>query len=106
MTWEFAGQLWDMSEAGARLQLADPPPVGATALLRWTGREAVCTVVWADGEMCGIAFTRPVSPEVVAEAAGLNRVVDLPIAQVGNIAQGRKRSAFRAGLSANDETGV
>ena len=100
MTKRAAGQLVDMSEAGARVRLADMPIVGSTAVLRWASHEAVCTVMWIDGEDCGVSFTTPIASEVVAETAGLNRVIDMPIAQVSNIAQAQKRSAFRARLFA------
>ena len=98
MTQRFAGHLFDMSEAGARVRLTDTPHVGSTAVLRWCGHEAVCTVVWTNDEDCGLSFTKPVAAELVAETAALNRVIDMPIASVGNIAQGQKRSAFRASL--------
>ena len=93
LTGDCTGQLWDMSEGGARLRLPLPPQIGATARLRWEGRMEVCTVVWSDGDMCGIAFERQIPEEVVTAAAELSREVELPIARVGNIAPGRKRSA-------------
>lgn len=105
MTQRFAGRLLDMSEAGARLRLDDMPHSGSTALLRWAGHEAVCTVAWTRDEDCGLAFTKPICPEVVAETAALNRVVEMPIASVGNIAQGQRRSAFRASLQAVSDEG-
>ena len=93
LTGDCSGQLWDMSEGGARLRLQVPPQVGATARLRWEGRVEVCSVVWSEGDMCGVAFARPIPAEVVTEAAQLSRVVELPIAKVSNIAPGRRRSA-------------
>ncbi|MGX7952469.1 PilZ domain-containing protein [Tsuneonella sp. HG249] len=98
MTKRAEGQLVDISEAGARLELADMPPVGSTAVLRWAGHEAVCSVIWVEDRFCGVSFRSAITSEIVGETAALNRVLDLPIAQVGNIAQGQKRSAFRARL--------
>lgn len=92
MTTQTSGSLVDISEAGARFEAADPPGAGATAVLRWNDREAVCTIVWSEGEACGLAFAKPLPAEVVAETAALDRVLELPIASVGNITQGRKRS--------------
>lgn len=92
LTGDFSGQLWDISEGGARLQLAAPPQVGLTARLRWAEHEALCHVIWSDGEMCGVAFDRPLPAAVVTGTAELNRVIELPIARVGNIAAGRKRA--------------
>jgi hypothetical protein len=92
MTTQTAGSLSDISEAGARFEAPDPPGAGATALLRWGAHEAVCTIVWSEGGACGLSFTRPLSDDVVAETAAMNRVLELPIASVGNITQGRKRS--------------
>lgn len=92
MTTQTSGSLVDISEAGARFEAAEPPGSGATALLRWNNREAVCTIVWSEGEACGLSFANPLPAEVVAETAALDRVLELPIASVGNITQGRKRS--------------
>ncbi|MXO73977.1 hypothetical protein GRI40_01915 [Altererythrobacter aerius] len=96
MTSRASGSLWDISESGARLAVIDPPQAGSTALLRWAGREAVCTVIWSENGQCGVSFARALDPAVVVETASVNRVIEMPIAHVGNIAQGRKRSAFRA----------
>lgn len=93
LTGQYVGKLWDISEHGARLQLLVAPEAGATARLRWAGNDALCRVVWSDQDMCGIAFDNPLAETTVSETAELNRVVDLPIARVGNIALGRKRSA-------------
>ncbi|ANY20574.1 hypothetical protein A6F68_02070 [Tsuneonella dongtanensis] len=92
MTTMTHGILGDISETGARFEAAEPPGKGATALLRWGTHEAVCTVIWHDDGACGVWFQTPLSAELVAETAALDRVVELPIASVGNITQGRKRS--------------
>lgn len=92
MTTQTAGKLADISQAGARFEADDPPGAGATAVLRWGDHETVCTIAWSQGGACGLSFARPLSAEVVAETAAMNRVFELPIASVGNITQGRKRS--------------
>lgn len=93
MTTQTKGCLGDISDAGARFEAEHPPSAGATALLRWNGHEAVCVIVWSEGEACGLAFKQPLSPDVVAETAALTKVLDMPIASVGKIAQGQRRSA-------------
>lgn len=92
MTTLTRGALADISESGARFEATDPPGAGATALLRWGSHEAVCTIAWSDDGACGLTFKHALSLEVVAETAALNRVFELPIASVGNISQGQKRS--------------
>jgi hypothetical protein len=92
MTTQTSGSLVDISEAGARFEAQDPPGPGATALLRWGSHEAVCVIVWSQEDACGVAFKRQLPPEVVAETAALDRVIEKPIASVGNITQGRRRS--------------
>lgn len=92
LTGQATGKLWDISEHGARLELSSPPETGATARLRWAGYEEVCRVVWSQGDRCGVAFDRPLDQSVVVETAELNRVIELPIARVANIAPGRRRS--------------
>ncbi|MFN6936736.1 MAG: hypothetical protein ACK4NZ_16480 [Tsuneonella sp.] len=92
MTTVTHGALTDISEAGARLEALDLPGAGATALLRWGNNEAVCIIAWSDEGACGLSFKHALSAEVVTETAALNREFELPIASVGNISQGRKRS--------------
>lgn len=93
MTTQTKGSLGDISDAGARFEADDPPSTGATALLRWNGHEAVCVIVWSEGKACGLSFKQPLAAEIVAETAALNKVLELPIASVGKIAQGQRRSA-------------
>ncbi len=92
MTTMTEGTLGDISETGARFEADEPPGKGATAVLKWGHYEAVCTIIWHDDGACGVWFKQPLSPEIVAETAALDRVLELPIASVGNISQGRKRS--------------
>jgi hypothetical protein len=93
LTGNFPGKLWDLSEGGARLQMANSPPPGTTARMRWAEQEVLCSVVWNDGEMCGVSFDSPLAFSIVMATAEVHRVLELPIAQVSKIAAGRKRSA-------------
>jgi hypothetical protein len=93
LTGDISGHLWDLSETGARIQIAHPPAAGATALLKWEADEAECSVVWATGGMCGVAFQRRIDDAVVVATAGLTRLIEEPIAALHNIPLGRKRSA-------------
>lgn len=92
MTTQTKGCLGDISDSGARFEADHPPGVGSTALLRWNGHEAVCTIVWSEGNACGLSFKDPLAAEIVAETAAQTRVFDMPIASVGKIAQGQRRS--------------
>lgn len=93
MTTATNGTLADISESGARFEAVDPPGAGATALLRWGDHEAVCTIVWSEEDSCGVVFKQALPAEVVAETAALTCVREIPIASVGNITQGRRRSS-------------
>lgn len=86
---DWRGTLWDLSETGARLQVANPPGAGATALLRWAGHECFCRVAWATGDMCGLAFDRPLARTLVRDAVARH---DGPRPTLGNIPLGQKRS--------------
>lgn len=92
MTTMTHGILGDISETGARFEADEPPGKGATAVLKWGEHEAVCTIIWHDDGACGVWFKRKLDPGLVAETAAMDRVLELPIASVGNITQGRKRS--------------
>jgi hypothetical protein len=92
MTTMTHGILGDISESGARFVAEEPPGKGATALLKWGTHEAVCTIIWHDEGACGLWFKHKLAPELVAETSAMDRVVEMPIASVGNITQGRKRT--------------
>ena len=44
---ESFGQLWDLSETGARVEMASPPQPGTAALLKWASEKVACEVIWA-----------------------------------------------------------
>jgi hypothetical protein len=93
LTGESFGELWDISETGARIRISNPPERGETAIVRWSNEHAMCRIVWSEDDMCGISFESPISPETVASTARLIGVVEQPVATMGNIPVGRRRSA-------------
>jgi hypothetical protein len=86
------GCMWDLSERGARVQMDNPPGVGASVLLEWMCYDAICKVVWAAGDMCGLLFEKPISPARVLEAQQHREEFNGPVAEVSNIPLGQKRS--------------
>lgn len=103
LTRECVGHLWDLSETGARISVDSPPEVGETAVLKWGPEKVMCRVVWVDRDMCGLSFDTPIDAGVVAASARLIGIVEQPVAAVGNIPVGRKRSAPGASESGEDQ---
>jgi hypothetical protein len=93
LTRESIGHLWDLSETGARVSVDVPPEVGESAVLKWGGEKVMCRVVWTEHDMCGLSFDTPIESGVVASSARLMGIVEQPVAEVGNIPIGRRRSA-------------
>jgi hypothetical protein len=93
LTREAIGHLWDLSETGARVSLDAPPDVGESAVLKWGAEKVMCRVIWTDRDMCGLSFDTPIDPAVVSASARLIGIAEQPVAAVGNIPVGRKRSA-------------
>ena len=89
---DWHGRLWDLSEAGARVQIENPPAEGVIALLKWNANEVFCRVRWSRDNMCGVAFERPIPRSVVAETIGDAPVDHGPAARVANIPIGRRRA--------------
>jgi hypothetical protein len=92
LTHESVGHLWDLSETGARVSLDNPPQPGEAALLKWGSEKVMCSVVWTDRDMCGLAFDHPIDPAVVEASARMLGILEQPTAAMGNIPVGRKRS--------------
>ncbi len=86
------GCMWDLSERGARVEVDNPPGVGASVLLEWMCYDAICKVIWATGDMCGLMFEKPISPTQVLEAQQHREEFSGPVAEVSNIPLGQKRS--------------
>jgi hypothetical protein len=93
---EVFGQLWDLSQSGARISIASAPERGESALLKWGTEQVMCRVVWTEGDMCGVSFENPIDPAVVSATARLLGIVEHPTAAMGNIPVGRRRSASGA----------
>jgi hypothetical protein len=89
------GCLWDLSERGARIQMDNPPRAGTTVLLEWMCYDAICKVAWATEDMCGLMFEKQIPLARVVEAQQHREEFSGPVAELGNIALGRKRGALR-----------
>ena len=59
-------EVMDISKRGAKLQGSKLPEVGSTALFRLGPLQAMCRVVWADSEQCGIQFDEPLEDALLA----------------------------------------
>ena len=92
------GRLWDLSEAGARVQVDNPPAQGVMCLIGWQENETFCRVVWSADDMCGVLFERPIPTSVVLETLGRPEpeAPSGPAASVGNIPIGRRRGHLRS----------
>jgi len=90
---EIFGQLWDLSETGARVQTAIPPEPGTQALLKWGSERVECEVVWARDDMCGVTFESPIDRAVVSETGRIIGQPEPAGASLAKIPLGRKRSA-------------
>lgn len=89
---ERGGRLSDLSELGARLDTEQPPPAGATGFLRWNGEEHYCKVIWSNESRCGLQFERPITLRLVEATCSHVEVSLKPIAALGRIPLGQKRS--------------
>lgn len=86
------GRLSDLSEHGARLDTDQPPPAGTTGFLRWNGEEHYCKVIWSNEGRCGIQFDRPISRSVLEATCSHIEIAVKPVAALGRIPIGQKRS--------------
>ena len=84
-------QILDLSDRGARLQIAAPPPVGAPALLKWHSHECYCTVAWAADNECGLRFDKDLAQTVLATCAETHSARIKPAAALDRIRIGTKR---------------
>lgn len=86
------GRLSDLSEHGARLDVAYPPVPGTTGFLSWGHEEHYCTVIWSNEGRCGLHFDRPIATSAVEAACSHVEISLKPIAAVGRIPLGQRRS--------------
>jgi hypothetical protein len=84
-------QIVDLSDRGARVQLAAPPPVGAPALLKWQSHECYGTVAWATDSECGLRFDQELAQTVLATCAESHTERLKPVAALDRIRIGAKR---------------
>jgi len=95
------GRLWDLSEAGACVQVENPPAPGVMCLIGWQANETFGRVVWSADDMCGVQFERPIARSAVMETLGEPdhgsgpEEPSGPAASVGNIPIGRRRGHLR-----------
>lgn len=87
-----SGCMVDLSERGARIEVTNPPGVGASVLLEWMCYDEVCKVIWVNDDTCGLMFEKPISPTRVLEAQQHREEFSGPVAEVSNIPLGRRRS--------------
>lgn len=87
------GRLSDLSEHGARLETTAPPAPGSTGFLRWDGQEHYCKVIWTVENRCGLQFDRRISTGLVEATCSHVEVSLKPVAAVGRIPLGQRRSA-------------
>lgn len=86
------GRLTDLSEHGARFEPLAPPVAGTTGFLRWEGQEHYCTVIWTAEGRCGLKFDRPIALALVEKTCSHIEVTLRPVAAVGRIPLGQRRS--------------
>ena len=55
----------NISREGCCLMVTEPPRIGVTALVRIEAIEALGTVMWANGQRCGVTFADQLDPKVV-----------------------------------------
>lgn len=65
----------NVSRAGCRLRLDEPPLPGATVLVRIERVEALGTAVWVENGRCGVTFAKPLEPR---ELERLRWIVEHP----------------------------
>jgi hypothetical protein len=91
------GCMIDLSEQGARVQMDNPPRAGSSVVLEWLCYDGICKVIWATEDMCGLQFERAIPSTRVLEVMQYREEFSGPIAEVGNIPLGQKRSRLGSG---------
>lgn len=78
----------DVSQTGARIRIKEPPFLRQNVWLKINPADIFGTIIWIDGDECGLLFDTPLTDD---EVAGL---------------QARGRVIFCAGLSAEEQLGA
>jgi hypothetical protein len=84
-------QIADLNDRGARLHVASPPAVGASALLKWQSHECFSTVVWVQDSECGLRFEQDVPRAALSSCASTTLPRLKPVAALDKIRVGAKR---------------
>ncbi len=87
-------RLTNVSDAGAKLELGNPPTVGVCGWIVIGEDEIYCTVVWSTEGACGIEFENILRSDMMTRIAGVELGPVGPAANRSNIAIGRKRTAL------------
>lgn len=80
----------DLSDRGARLRLASPPPVGAAALLKWQSHEVFALIVWTEKTECGLRFEQALT-DVAVSSVPCSSARLKPVATLDKIRVGARR---------------
>ena len=84
----------NISDAGAQLEIEEPPAPGVSGWLILGEDEIYCKVIWSNLNTCGIEFENELGPSALDAMIGSKRRETGPIANTGKIAMGRKRAAL------------
>jgi hypothetical protein len=87
-------RLGNVSDAGANLELENPPAVGVCGWLVMSDEEVYCRVVWSNEASCGIAFERALPIATLEGIVGAKLPAHGPLINHGNIPMGRKRAGL------------
>ena len=84
----------NISDAGAMLEMENPPATGISGWLVMGEDEIYATVAWSSEGTCGMEFERPLGVKTLDNVvAGKEREYG-PAANRGNIQMGRKRASL------------
>lgn len=86
-----ACRIANISDLGAKLELADPPASGISACIICGQDEIYCRVIWSEDGACGVEFERALGEAKLTAMAGKQTEQSGPVANFGNIQMGRKR---------------
>lgn len=67
--------LFDVSRTGARMGLREPLAIGQSLWLKIPPSDIFATVVWLDGQQCGIQFDQPLGEDELAALQARGKVV-------------------------------